>query len=128
MSQSTVLILLPQTAYDNPGDGSPYDVVGEKQPAAAYYLGNRDLQTVQYSLSKCTANVIIEASLATEPADSDWFSVYKLVANNDASEETDPKLASDANSFENIEGNFVYLRAKLEDFRNGSVNFIKVSY
>lgn len=128
MSQSTVLILLPETPYVNPSDGSPYDVTGDKQPAAAYYLGNRDLQTVQYSLSNCTANVLIEASLATEPAEDDWFNVFTLVANTNASSGTEPKLASDAVSFVNIEGNFVYLRAKLENLQSGLVDFIKVSY
>jgi len=128
MSQSTILILLPETAYDNPGDGSAYDVTGEKQPAAAYYLGNRDLQTVQYSLSNCTGNIVIEASLAADPEASDWFNVFTLEANSSALDNTPTKLASDAVSFVNIEGNFVYLRAKVLDFKSGVVNFVKVSY
>ena len=128
MSQSTILILLPETAYNNPGDGSAYDVTGEKQPAAAYYLGNRDLQTVQYSLSNCTGNIVVEASLASQPEESDWFNVFTLEANSNASDGTPTKLASDAVSFVNIEGNFVYLRAKILDFKNGVVDFVKVSY
>ena len=44
MSQTTTLILLPQTSYLNPGNGAPYTVTGNSQPAAAYYLGNKDLR------------------------------------------------------------------------------------
>jgi hypothetical protein len=128
MSQSTTLILLPQTAYVNPGNGAPYTVTGNSQPAAAYYLGNRDLQTVQYSLTDCTGNIIIEASLASSPTNDDWFKVFALEANANAAANSEPLLASNARSYTNIEGNFVYIRAKVEDFEGGGVNFIKVSY
>ena len=128
MSQSTTLILLPQTAYVNPGNGAPYTVTGNSQPAAAYYLGNRDLQTVQYNLTDCTGNIIIEASLASSPTNDDWFKVFALEANANAAANSEPLLASNARSYTNIEGNFVYIRAKVEDFEGGGVNFIKVSY
>lgn len=128
MSQATTLILLPQTAYVNPGNGAPYTVTGNSQPAAAYYLGNRDLQTVQYSLTDCTGNIIIEASLASSPTNDDWFKVFSLEANANAVANSESQLASNAKSYTNIEGNFVYIRAKIEDFEGGGVNFIKVSY
>jgi isopenicillin N synthase-like dioxygenase len=39
-----------------------------------------------------------------------------------------PLIASNASIFTNIEGNFVYLRAKVKDFDHGIVNFVKLSY
>jgi hypothetical protein len=117
MSQVTTLILLPQTVYQNPGNGAPYTVVGNTEPAAAYYLGNQDLQTVNYSLTNCTGNIIIEATLASNPSDTDWFKVYEFEA-----------VTANTSTYNNIDGNFVYIRAKIEDFNNGVVNFIKVSY
>lgn len=117
MSQQTTLILLPQTVYKNPGNGAPYTVTGNSQPAAAYYLGNRDLQTVNINLTNCTGNIVLEATLATTPTDEDWFKVYELEA-----------TTSNLSTYTNVEGNFVYMRAKVEDFNNGSVNFIKLSY
>ena len=128
MPQSTTLILLPQTTYLNPGNGAPYTVTGNSQPAAAYYLGNRDLQTVNINLSNCTGNIVIQASLATTPSNNDWFKVYELVANANATPNSAPQLASNASVYTNIEGNFVYLRAKIEDFQGGAVNFVKLSY
>lgn len=128
MPQATTLILLPQTAYVNPGNGAPYTVTGNSQPAAAYYLGNRDLQTVNVKLTNCTGNIVIQASLATAPGSNDWFKVYELEANANATPNSAPQIASNASVYTNIEGNFVYLRAKLEDFQGGTVQFVKLSY
>lgn len=128
MSQSTTLILFPQTAYINPGNGAPYTVTSNSQPAAAYYLGNRDLQTVNISLTNCTGNIVIEATLAASPADIDWFRVFELEANANAVANSAPQIASNARMYTNIDGNFVYMRAKVEDFQGGGVNFVKLSY
>lgn len=128
MSQQTTLILFPQTAYINPGNGAPYTVTSNSQPAAAYYLGNRDLQTVNISLTNCTGNIVIEATLAASPADIDWFRVFELEANANAVANSAPQIASNARMYTNIDGNFVYMRAKVEDFQGGGVNFIKLSY
>lgn len=117
MSQVTTLILLPQTAYHNPGNGAPYTVTGNAQPAAAYYLGNQDLQTVNFSLTNVTGNVVIEATLASNSDNADWFRVYEFEA-----------VSSNTSAYTNIDGNFVYIRTKIEDFSQGTVNFVKVSY
>lgn len=128
MSQTTTLILLPETSYVNPGNGAPYTVTGNTQPAAAYYLGNRDLQTVNIKCTNLTGNIVIQASLATNPTTNDWFKVYELVADANATPNTAPQLASNASVYTNIEGNFVYMRAKLEGFNNGTLQFVKLSY
>lgn len=120
--------MLPQTSYVNPGNSAPYTVTGNSQPGASYYLGNRDLQTVNYKLSGVTGNIVIEASLATTPASNDWFKVHEVVANANATANSAPQLASNASSYTNIQGNFVFLRAKVEDFQGGIVQFIKLSY
>ena len=122
MSQSTILQLLPQTVYKNDGTSQPYDVTGNAQPAAAYYLGNQDLQTLSFSFTEVTGNLVIEASLANPSADSDWFKVYEISANNQSN--TNANL----NSYTNISGNFVNMRAKIVDFNNGTVQFVKISY
>ena len=128
MPQSTTLIMIPQTSYINPGNGAPYTVTGNSQPAAGYYLGNRDLQTVNVKLTNVTGNIVVQASLATSPGSSDWFEVYKLNANANASPNSAPQIASNASVYTNIEGNFVYLRAKVENFQGGTVQFVKLSY
>jgi len=128
MSQTTTLILLPETAYVNPGNASPYTVTGNGYPAAAYYLGNKDLQTVNMKVTNCTGNIVIEASLATTPTSNDWFKVHVLVANANATPNTAPQIASNASVYTNINGNFVFMRAKIEAFQGGIVEFVKLSY
>lgn len=128
MSVVTTLILLPQTAYVNPGNGAPYTVTGNSRPAAAYYLGNQNLQTVNISLTNVTGNIVIEASLASVPTSNDWFKVYELEANANGGGNSEPVVNSNASTYTNITGNFVYLRAKVKDFDGGVVNFVKLSY
>lgn len=128
MSQATVLVLLPETAYLNPGNGASYTVTGNSQPAAAYYLGNQDLQTVNLKLSAVTGNIVIQATLNSNVSSAEWFDVYQLEANANATPNTAPQLASNASMYTNIDGNFVYLRAKVEGFAGGIVQFVKLSY
>jgi hypothetical protein len=128
MSQTTTLILLPQTTYINPGNGAPYTVTGNSQPAAAYYLGNKDLQTVNINVTQMTGNIVIEATLANPPLANSWFKVHELVANANATPNSASQLASNASVYTNVEGNFVFLRAKIVDFQGGGVNFVKLSY
>jgi hypothetical protein len=54
--------------------------------------------------------------------------VYELVANANAASGSEPYDSSDASIYTNIEGNFVYMRAKIVDFAGGVVNFVKLSY
>jgi hypothetical protein len=128
MSQTTTLILFPQTTYVNPGNGAPYTVTGNSQPAAAYYLGNKDLQTVAIKATNLTGNIVIQASLATTPGNDDWFKVYELEANANAASNSAPQIASNASVYTNVEGNFVYIRAKIEDLAGGGVQYVKLSY
>jgi hypothetical protein len=128
MSQTTTLILLPQTTYNGGGTANIYKVSGNTQPAAAYYLGNQDLQTISYSFTNVTGTLEIEATLASAPSEGDWFKVYDLVANANAPANSAPLVASNASIYTNINGNFVFLRAKVKDFNGGIVNFVKLSY
>jgi hypothetical protein len=128
VSQVTILELLPQTTYDGGGTGNIYTVTGNAQPAAAYYLGNQDLQTVNIKLENCSGNIIIEASLNSNVSNAEWFKVYELVANANAANGSEPYDSSNASIYTNIEGNFVYMRAKIQDFAGGVVSFVKLSY
>lgn len=118
MSQQTTLILFPQTTYDGGGTAQVYSLIGNAQPAAAYYLGNQDLQTINIKTSSFTGNIVIEATLSANSSTNDYFEVYKLSNNANAN----------LSMYTNIDGNFVYMRAKIEDFQWGVVNFVKLSY
>lgn len=112
MSQATTLILLPQTTFS----AGP-TVLGERQPAAAYYLGNRNLQTLSWILSNFTGVIRIQATLAETPLTNDWFEVYTLTLST-----------TTQTSYYNLPGNFVWIRAVVYDFTAGVIQNIKVSY
>ncbi len=113
MAQATTLILLPETS-----SSSGPTVTGDRQPACAYYSSGKEMQTVTWRLTNITGTMSIQASLATDPTtDSDWFTVYNLVCSS-----------TTQTSFTNITGNFVWIRAKVTSFTQGTVNNIKVSY
>ena len=123
MSQSTTLILLPQTAY-NPGgiDIPPNTIVtGNAFPAASYYISSQDLQTVTWSISSFVATLVVQASLVDTPTtNNDWFTVMNVVYNDPA--------GTTINSFNNVIGNYVWIRARITNFTQGTLNHVKVSY
>ena len=121
MSQATTLILLPQTYYTNSSI-----VRGDKQPAAAYYLGNQDLQPLNWYITNFQGTIYVQASLASSPNmsnDDDWFDVYTISGSGNS--------GTTGTGYYNLNGNFVWLRAKIS-FSNysgsGVIQYLKVSY
>jgi hypothetical protein len=121
--KTTTLQLLPTTTYGTPSgnyDGSSQDFDGDRQQAANYYGGFGGLQTVAIFLNAFQGRIRIEASLDSDPvADSQWFRVYEFDSTEDAT--TD-------NFSTNITGNFVWIRAKVQDFESGTISKIMLSY
>jgi hypothetical protein len=129
MSQTTTLVLLPQTTWNgNVSNVQIYDVVGVKNPAASYYVGSKDLQTINVNQVGLTGNIIVQATLATLPEITDWFQVYKLEANAGAPANSELSVNSSVNEAVNIVGNFVWMRAIIQDFNGGILQYVKVSY
>jgi hypothetical protein len=122
--------MLPQTAHVL-ANGT-YDVVGNKVAAASYYIGCKSMQTVNINVTNLTANLVLQASLTTDPSanlvSTDWFDVYTLEANTSVSASAAAQSAANASMAMNIEGNYVWMRAKIDDFSSGIVNWVKLSY
>jgi len=121
--KTTTLQLLPTTTYGTPSgnyDGSSQDWSGEDQQAANYYGGFGGLQTVAFFLNNFQGKIKIEATLDFAPSlDTDWFKVYEFVSN------TSPTT----NNFStNITGNFTWMRANVEDFSQGTITKVMLSY
>jgi len=113
MSQSTTLILLPQTAFT----GTNSTITGAKFPAASYYLSKQNLQTVNWSVSTFTGTISVQGTLAETPVDSDWFTVLNVVGSN-----------TTQITFQNVTGNFVWMRLIVTGFSTGVINYVKLSY
>jgi hypothetical protein len=117
MAQGTTVILVPARYHPGP-QGAIASYVGEKRQAAAYYLANRDLQTITWAVvSEFRGDIEVQASLVTDPTtDGDWFRVYQINAVNNNY------------GFHNLQGNFVWLRSIVSNWTQGAVQQVTASY
>jgi hypothetical protein len=104
------------SANTHPGDSTVETITGEKFKGDGYYGRADGIHTVQYNVSGLTGTISIQGTLATEPTESDWFSVDTYTA----SQET-------ASKFANFTGNFVWLRAKVV-YTDGTINSILLNH
>lgn len=114
MSQPVTLILMGQTA----STGQNSLLVGEKFPASGYYMSKKDLQTFTWKFTNVTGTLSFQATLAENPTDDDWFVAHGPIVATHSTE----------NSYANVVGNFVWIRAVVTDFSSGTIQHIKASY
>lgn len=121
MAQGTTQILLPATSFPGP-TGVSASVDGDAKQAAAYYLANRDLQTISWNLgTEFTGDISIQASITTEPTlDSDWFTVYDL--------DITSGLVATQQGYNNLVGNYVWIRAIVRNWTLGSISLVAATY
>ena len=111
---STSEIIL--SANTHPGDSTTETVTGSNFKGDGYYGRSDGIHTVQYDYAGLTGSITIQATLATTPADADWFDVDTITVAN----LTEVKYA-------NFTGNFVYIRAKLV-YTDGTVNSVRLNH
>lgn len=103
------------------------------------YFGSSDgLHSFQIQTSNFIGKIEIQASLALEPSTSDWVTVR--LGSNTYSVDTTGLITTDSVTTityttstsvvktYNAVGNFVWLRGKISEFTQGSVNSIKYNY
>jgi hypothetical protein len=119
MAQTTTVILMPSMAA--PGS-SAISRVGDKQPAAGYYIAGRNTNTITWSMQNMfNATVKIQASLATTPGVFDWFDVHTITA-------TPSNVGPAQSGYYNLQGNYVWLRVNITNWTAGSIAQIAASY
>jgi hypothetical protein len=107
-------------------DSSTQELVGNIYKGDGYYGRSDGLHTIQYALNGFRGTVIIEATLAAEPQDEDWFTVYSQ-AHNVSGSLPDSTLQRES-VIENFIGNYVWIRARIANWTDGTVNFIKLNH
>ena len=118
----TTLALLPSTTFGTPSgnyDGSSTSFVGNAVPAANYYGGQGNLQTIFYRLTGFSGIITIEATLNDSQDGAVWFEVDEYDAASSAVTDYHPA---------NVVGNFVWLRAHVTVFDSGTINFVTANY
>ena len=116
---NSITILANQT---HPGDSSPAESIGQKYKGDGYYGRSDGFHTVQYNLQSFLGTVNIQASLAIEPSDDDWFTVttdsYSVV--NDT--------GTTGSFIKNFTGNYVWIRATITSWTDGTVSSIQLNH
>jgi len=113
MTSRSETLLSSQT---HSGDSTTLTVVSDKLQGDGYYGRSDGLHTVQHTVSGITGTLSIQATLAVNPSESDWFTALSFVF--------DDKTETAINSFT---GNYVWIRAKLE-YTGGTLSNIILNH
>lgn len=121
MNSYTTVSLIPETVYGTATgnyDGSSQDFYGNAAPAANYYNGQGNLQTVAYRFTNFVGIVTVQATLQDSPDQSSWFDIDHY---GDGS-----TIITDYHPV-SVTGNFAHLRAHVTQFDSGTI-LITASY
>jgi hypothetical protein len=95
-------------------DGSSTIWYTNKYKGDGYYGYTDGLHTASYKLTGFVGTIGFQATLATDPKDSDWFDVTESFG--------DTVTPVTDSVFVNFSGNFVWVRAVVTNFTAGTIN------
>jgi len=110
-------VVLSATSFGQvypPYDGSSTTWSSNKFKGNGYYGYTDGLHTVSYKLSGFIGILKFQATLVTNPTESDWFDVNGTSIG-------DGTAAVNGTTFYNFTGNFVWCRAHITNFSAGSI-------
>lgn len=93
-------------------------ITSDKEPAAGYYQLDNALHTIVATFVNWSGLLEIQATLALDPAETDWFTV---ITYGDDSSDYDSSVS------QNITGNFVWFRA-VTNTAEGEITLIQYSF
>jgi hypothetical protein len=105
--------ILPANTYDVDST-----VTGDAYKGDGYYGRSDGFHTVQYTLTGFVGTVNIQATLAVNPVDTDWFTVYTQAY----------PVGTTTSAITNFTGNYVWVRAHISNWTDGTVNSIKLNH
>ena len=111
--------LLPTTTAN--ADHSPLAVVGEVHKGDGYYGSGDGFHTVAHVLTDWAGTIKIQASLATNPTNDDWVTAYTI-------ENLDTVNLLTESSSANFVGNYVWIRAVVENMTHGTIAKLQLNY
>ena len=121
MPATSTIIMSNQT---HPGDSTSTTVTGEKFQGDGYYGRSDGFHTVQMNVNGVAGTIQIQGTLATTPADADYFNIAGALYDSTTA-------GKDGSFVFNFTGNFTYIRATVEfdsTDTNGDGSVSKVLY
>jgi len=140
MPGNSVTILSSQV---HAGDSTVQTVTSDKVQGDGYYGRSDGFHTVQINLTDFSGDITLEGSLALTPTDEDWFTI-ELSSTSTVAGTVDTTGAvstgstvtvsslsyadETSNNNFNFVGNFVWIRAQVADWTNGSIGSILMNH
>jgi hypothetical protein len=106
------ITILSNNTHD--GDSTVQTVTGSKYKGDGYYGRSDGFHTVQYNLTGFIGTINVQATLAVDPTDADWFTVYTQ--------------AYPVSNLTNFTGNYVWVRANISNWTDGTVNSVQLNH
>lgn len=120
MSNSETIL----TANSHPGDSTVETVTGDKYKGDGYYGRSDGFHTVQYSVDGFIGTLVTQATLAIDPQADDWFTI----ADTTHTSADDSSTNADGGFLYNFTGNYVWVRAYISNWTDGTVNSVKLNH
>jgi hypothetical protein len=111
----------------------------DKVKGDGYFSGSDGLHTAFWNVSNFKGTISIQGSLSTSPQENDWADIKLSSPNNSYTVDTTGLISAvvitaqsyttstTAISTYNFTGNFVWLRAQVRNFTQGTVNVISIN-
>ena len=117
------ITLFSSMTQSNNGVPWVFPITSDKAKGCGYYGQNNGLHTVQYSTTGgFVGRIDIQATLATDPAEEDWFVVDNVGLGDSVTPLPDQSVLN------NFDGNFVWVRAIITAFTAGYINRVQFTH
>jgi hypothetical protein len=134
-TQTQTTITMPQIYQGQPTFNRTLTFTSEPQPGAGYYNIPAGLHTVTYTIGGAfKGTCTMQATLATDPVETDWFDIYNSTIQFDGTETTGSSgvgTSSVSNpshtQYTTFVGNFTWIRGKV-DMNQGSLLGIRYNF
>lgn len=120
-STSTTILNYPNTGT------TALTYFSDKVKGDGFYGSGDGFHTIQSQITNFVGRIEMQASLSSEPTINDWFTV-ELTTGNVSTSSLYYSSASTNVSIYNFVGNFVWVRSKISNWTEGSLNGIKYNH
>lgn len=106
------------------GDSSVQTHTGEKFKGDGYYGRSDGFHTVQYNVNGFQGTIEMQGTLAINPGSNDWFTITgaTLTSTDDSGQ------YNTGSHVYNFTGNFVWVRAYISNWTDGSITSILLNH
>jgi hypothetical protein len=106
------------------GDSSLQSHTGAKYKGDGYYGRSDGFHTVQYTVTGFQGKIDMQATLAVNPVEADWFTI---TGTNLTSTDDSGQYNTGTHLF-NFTGNYVWVRAHISDWTVGTVSSVLLNH